>query len=469
MASVLQNKSMNPNRTRSKFAPANPNRTRRNKLGSNAIIAPSLAPVTPLNPKPEPLVKPEQEPEPEPEAPVADSSVPPEQEPEQEPEPEAPVAASSVPSVPSVPPEPVSSATSATNDANAPKPNCMIYPSLFSSADPECYVPVAVPQLYQIAEAAIHKPLDDLAAGGAQLVVAALEATGNDALVELAKAKALTPEQAALLNKVSDDPQVAEELKKFQDKLASAVSQGINTASETVTKPAEEAVGRFTTGAADTVLTAVADIPMVGLGMSAATAIQTGIQAVEDATDIKTKLEAAAAPVTQAMDQVGDLTNAINNAASNAEGAATNAVSSAEGVASNAEGVASSAEGAANEGAATNAVSNAEGVASNAEGVASNAEGAVSNAEGAVSNAEGAVSSAEGEASSVASNVASNAVSNAANEGMRGGSRKRRHIHKLSRRIERTLRRVQKKYGLKDKNDFLRRTLRRGTYVPQGT
>jgi hypothetical protein len=41
-----------------------------------------------------------------------------------------------------------------------------------------------------------------------------------------------------------------------------------------------------------------------------------------------------------------------------------------------------------------------------------------------------------------------------------GGSRKRRRIHKLSRRIERTLRRVQKKYGLRDKNDFLRRTLR---------
>jgi hypothetical protein len=41
-----------------------------------------------------------------------------------------------------------------------------------------------------------------------------------------------------------------------------------------------------------------------------------------------------------------------------------------------------------------------------------------------------------------------------------GGSRKRRRIHKLSRRIERTLRRVQKKYGLRNKNDFLRRTLR---------
>jgi hypothetical protein len=42
-----------------------------------------------------------------------------------------------------------------------------------------------------------------------------------------------------------------------------------------------------------------------------------------------------------------------------------------------------------------------------------------------------------------------------------GGSRKRHRIQKLSRRIERTLRRVQKKYGLKDKGDFLRRTLKR--------
>jgi hypothetical protein len=41
-----------------------------------------------------------------------------------------------------------------------------------------------------------------------------------------------------------------------------------------------------------------------------------------------------------------------------------------------------------------------------------------------------------------------------------GGSRKRRRIQKLSRRIERTLRRVQKKYGLQDdKNSFLRRTI----------
>ena len=51
--------------------------------------------------------------------------------------------------------------------------------------------------------------------------------------------------------------------------------------------------------------------------------------------------------------------------------------------------------------------------------------------------------------------------------GHEGGSRKRRRIHKLSRRIERTLRRVQKKHGLRDdKNSFLRRTLRRGYVKP---
>jgi hypothetical protein len=41
-----------------------------------------------------------------------------------------------------------------------------------------------------------------------------------------------------------------------------------------------------------------------------------------------------------------------------------------------------------------------------------------------------------------------------------GSSRKRHRIHKLSRRIERTLRRVHRLKG--DKNSFLRRTLRRG-------
>jgi hypothetical protein len=42
-----------------------------------------------------------------------------------------------------------------------------------------------------------------------------------------------------------------------------------------------------------------------------------------------------------------------------------------------------------------------------------------------------------------------------------GSSRKRRRIHKLSRRIERTLRRVHGRLH-DDKNSFLRRTLRRG-------
>ena len=76
----------------------------------------------------------------------------------------------------------------------------------------------------------------------------------------------------------------------------------------------------------------------------------------------------------------------------------------------------------------------------------------------------GAASQAAAGAANAAGDAASNATA-AAGDATKpkkgGGSRKRRHINKLSRRIERTLRRVQKKYGLQDKNSFLRRTLRR--------
>jgi hypothetical protein len=41
---------------------------------------------------------------------------------------------------------------------------------------------------------------------------------------------------------------------------------------------------------------------------------------VENVTDIADKLKQAAAPVTQVMGEVGDLTAAMNNAASSAEG-----------------------------------------------------------------------------------------------------------------------------------------------------
>ena len=319
----------------------------------------------------------------------------------------------------------------------------MIYPSLFSSADPACYVPEQMPQLKQIVEAAIYDPISNM---GSELLQNLLYATGNAALIEAAKAKALTPEQLALLNNVSNDPQVAAELKKFQDNLSNAVAQGIQQASDTALKPAQEAVGKLANGTINTVLDDLKDIPPIGLISSGLTAVQTGVDAVENVTDIADKLKQAAAPVTQVMGEVGDLTAAMNNAASSAEGAA----SSAEGVAS---------------GAASNAVTGAEDAASSA---ASSAEG--DEASNVVAGSEAALPAPQFTKGDTPDNTKKSPFGTPTqtpeeeqeeNNQLGGGSRKRRHIHKLSRRIERTLRRVQKKYGLKDKNDFLRRSLRR--------
>ena len=116
------------------------------------------------------------------------------------------------------------------------------------------------------------------------------------------------------------------------------------------------------------------------------------------------------------------------------------------------------------------AASQAAAGAANAAGdAASNATAAADKAAGdAASNATAAADKAAGDATAAADKAAGDAASNAtaaAGDATKpkkgGGSRKRRHINKLSRRIERTLRRVQKKYGLQDKNSFLRRTLRR--------
>ena len=290
-----------------------------------------------------------------------------------------------------------------------------------------------MPQLKQIVEAAIYDPISNM---GSELLQNLLYATGNAALIEAAKAKALTPEQLALLNNVSNDPQVAAELKKFQDNLSNAVAQGIQQASDTALKPAQEAVGKLVNGTINTVLDDLKDIPPIGLISSGLTAVQTGVDAVENVTDIADKLKQAAAPVTQVMGEVGDLTAAMNNAASSAEGVAS--------------------------GAASNAVTGAEDAASSA---ASSAEG--DEASNVVAGSEAALPAPQFTKGDTPDNTKKSPPTQTPeeeqeeNNQLGGGSRKRRHIHKLSRRIERTLRRVQKKYGLKDKNDFLRRSLRR--------
>ena len=320
---------------------------------------------------------------------------------------------------------------------------------------------------------------------GSELLQNLLYATGNAALIEAAKAKALTPEQLALLNNVSDDPQVAAELEKFQDKLSNAVAQGIQQASDTALKPAQEAVGQLVNGTINTVLDDLKDIPPIGLISSALTAVQTGVDAVENATDIADKLKKAAAPVTQAMAEVGDLTTAMNNAVPELKVPELK-VPELNVPELNAAPELKVPELKVPELNAAPAAPRIVKANYNREIFGPHRydypEGDVGETEFETARTKFQNDKQEKRQALNAAKMASQPSAFKMQTGtgvaptqeitpekqgiVTGGSRKRRHIHKLSRRIERTMRRVQKKYGLKDKNDFLRRTIRRGTYVP---
>ena len=266
-------------------------------------------------------------------------------------------------------------------------------------------MPDKVPELTKLVEAAIYRPIS---VAGAELASSALEATGNAALVQAALTSALTPEQAAMLDKMSDDPEVARVLTEVRDKLSSAVAESIETARKTVVPPTEQAVGYVVNGVIVSIMNAISDIPGVGILLSLLGFANTGMKALDKVTDVTELAKQAAAPVTEAMGEVGQLTGALNEAQKNAEASikSTTALPDPKFV---------------------------ESPKDEKKGV---------------------------NESPFATPQRTDAEENAQ---LGGGSRKRRRIHKLSRRIERTLRRVQKKYGLKyDKNDFLRRTLRRG-------
>ena len=289
---------------------------------------------------------------------------------------------------PSVTAAPIpSSGTMSNANATTPNDDCYIYPSLFGSADPACYVSQPLPEVQKLIMNVLSKKLNMLSSRG---LIDGLIATGNEQLVDAVMSEALTPRQALLLKNVSEDPQVTEAAGELKDTLVQGINESIESVKESVFPPIQKAAGELATGVATSVVTAISDFPPIGAAISGLTGVKTAIDAVENAINIKNEFDTAIEPVEKAVATVGQLTNVINDAVKRAE----NAVPQVPQVQVPALPNATESQPQSSFPAAT------------------------------------------------------------------GGSRKRRHIHKLSRRIERTLRRVQKKFGLQDKNSFLRRTLR---------
>jgi len=237
------------------------------------------------------------------------------------------------------------------------------------------------------------------------------------AVSEVVMTEALTPEVLERM-KALNDPQVQQVLAGFKKNVENAVQESSKILQNGVADNAGVLLGQVTEKLTDAVKSLIADIPGVGIGMAALQAVDAAVVAAKQGMAVVEEVKDAIKPITAIQSQVDEVTNAVNAATQSAAGAVSEATESAAGAVS----------------AAT--------------------ESAVSAATGQLSEAtDNAVSEATGQVSAATKVEPEVSVRG-------GGSRKRRRIQKLSRRIERTLRRVQKKYGLKDKNSFLRRTLK---------
>ena len=253
-----------------------------------------------------------------------------------------------------------------------------------------------------------------------------LIATGNKALVDAILAKSLTPQQAEMLKKVSLDPKVAEALAQVKDRLLEGVKASVASVQENVLPQVQDAAAQAVKGTVNALVSEVSDIPPVGAVLGIAEAAGTFLGAVKNVANIKDAVSTAIAPATQAMEQISPLTDALNTAASNASSAAAGIDDQVSGAAAGIDDQPPADQESVGE-------ESVDPIKLHPPSITMQSPPQIQRQPDAA--------------------VAASAAG--------GGSRTRRRIHKLSRRIERTLRRVQKKYGLQDKNHFLRRTLKR--------
>jgi len=351
-------------------------------------------------------------------------------------------------------PEPKKSNVEAESEADASQDKCTQGASIFNSVPAECIKKKDV-ALETIIKNAVNVPVELAKKETADGVIALLESSGNEAIANILMKEALpqlTGPDGKILNEVITDPAVAKEFDKFQNNLSGVVGKSLKKLSHKIEEPVNEAVETLVEGSISTATHAAANAPGVGAIVTIGEAVGTVNKLKDEATEVMDAVNDAKLPIDTAMKDIVPLSNAIDEAATkakNAQDAATSAAASAtSAAASSATDAASSATDAASSAAATSA--------------AATSAAATSAAEGAVAGVNDATSAAATSAAATSAAATSAAATSEKNPKpvVGGGSRKRRRIAKLSRRIERTLRRVQKKYGLKDdKNSFLRRTL----------
>ena len=385
-----------------------------------------------------------------------------------------------------------------------PPPNpedCNVFPSLFGAPDEDCYIEQPLPHLQEFIKEVLSEKISSLTS---RAIMDVLIATGNEAIVDAIMAKSLTPQQAELLKKVSLDPKVAEALAQVRDRLLQGVDESIKNVKKTVLPQVQDAAGELVSGTVSSVLDEVKDIPPFGAVSGILTGANTLLNAAEAIPEIQQEITSAIQPVKDGMGELGNLTKVVNDVAGtvpdvpDVSGTLPNVPAVSDAAVSD-ETIKSALDAARannkvilegdylppNKKSTKFIVFKANADTTNPDPIVfqfptlidindvsqiikifGGAGTAFRVSEQDFDNFKKTVFNQNVDTWTLTNTHVQNPNNNVisgkwSSQQMKGGSRTRRRIHKLSRRIERTLRRVQKKYGLQDdKNDFLRRTLR---------
>ena len=306
---------------------------------------------------------------------------------------------------------------------NASHGKCSQGASLFDSVPPECIQQKEV-ALETIIENAVNVPFELAKKEAAGVVLEGFKSSGNGAIAKILMKEALpqlTGPDGKILNAVITDPAVAKEFGEFEKNLSGVIGKSLTQLSHNIEKPLNNAVETAIKGGISTATHAVTIAPGVGAIVAIGEAVGTVNKLKDEAAEIVDAVNVAKLPIDTAMKDIVPLSAAIDEAATKAKNAQDAAASALE----------------------VPKVNVPEVPKVNVPVPSAAASG---------------VSNATNDAAQIRARIVADADAQQ-DMSRNGGSRKRRRIAKLSRRIERTLRRVQNKYGLKDKNSFLRRTL----------
>jgi hypothetical protein len=300
--------------------------------------------------------------------------------------------------------------------------------SVLSSVDPSCYIAPDLPPLAQMVQAAFA---NEISTAGREIVMNFLTAAGIQGL----EGSILTPATIAQIDALShsNDPKVREQIANLQNNLKKVAGEAVTGIEKDVEPQLEKVVGDVEANAVGGLANAIAANPIIGDTEAIAQEFGAVTEVANQIPAIGSEISAELKPFKKLTDEVGAVTNSIPSVPSLPAAPSLPAVPSltVPPVPSLTVPPVPSLTAAPN---------------LNVDGGAAHVDAAPS-------------LTVDGGAAHVDAGGSTPAPPKKG-EPEKGGSRKRRRIHKLSRRIERTLRRVHRLKG--DKNSFLRRTLRRG-------